>query len=141
MNQQAAVRRKLSSVASPALAFGTARYLAFPPLSATIDRMMVLPRFSLRWIFLATTVFAGVSLILAQAVRGQHWALALSFAMFAAVVLMLMQAFIFGVASVIRMLTARRDLPLAGESPFAASPFAETTPVKQVVEPPADPDL
>jgi len=97
---------------------------------------MVLPRFSLRWIFLATAVFSVVSLIFAQAFRGHQWAIALSGTILAAVLMLCLLAGAFLVASLIRLLSDRRKVSLVGESPFA-----KDIPVKQVLEPPPDPDL
>ncbi len=98
---------------------------------------MILPRFSLRWIFLATTVFAFVSLVFAQAARGREWAMAVTAMLIATVGLMMLQAAAFAVARLMRLV-------IAGGGAVAApgqSPFAEQPPLKQVVEPPGDPQL
>src|SRR5262245_59077123 len=110
---------------------------------------MVLPRFSLRWIFLATTVFAVVSLVLAQAAQGEKWAVALTATFAAFALMMAMQAYAFYVAWLMRtggwmMILYRWYLRSRGiyynEEP-PQSPFAAEAPVKQIVEPPLDPDL
>ena len=97
---------------------------------------MIFPRFTLRWAFLAMTVFACFSLVLAQAFRGEPWAVALSLTVLAFGGFMLVQASVFVVARVIR----------GGRSGFAdaanpgQSPFATKVPIKQVIVPPQDPD-
>jgi len=57
---------------------------------------MLIPRFTLRWLFAVTTVVAMLALIASWAGRGVPWAIGVTAAMVALVAAMLMQVAIFG---------------------------------------------
>ena len=85
---------------------------------------MLIPRYSLRWLLGLMTFSAGVSLILAYAVRGQAWAIGVTSALWSLAVVGLFYVGAFLVAWLIaQALNARRGgLPTAaGGSPFAAA--------------------
>jgi hypothetical protein len=59
---------------------------------------MLLPRFSLRWLLAATTVCGVLAYVLAQAVRGQAWGIAMSVAAGALVLTAAFYAVVFVIA-------------------------------------------
>jgi hypothetical protein len=58
---------------------------------------MLIPRFTLRWLFAVTTVVAVLALIASWAGRGMPWAIGVTAAMVALAAAMFMQVAIFGV--------------------------------------------
>ena len=104
---------------------------------------MLIPRFSLRWLLGLTTLCAGVSLVLASAVRGEVWALGVSAAIAGLVLVALLHVGTFFVAWLVALFeraTFSRD-ELEGVSPFAQagtpeSPFSATVPAPVSENPP-----
>ena len=92
---------------------------------------MLIPRFSLRFLLMLTTVCAVFFFILTLAIQGSQWATAVSVAMAALLLSMLVQASTFGVAWAF---TSLFGLFRAPES--ATSPFASSRPPPHVVTPP-----
>jgi hypothetical protein len=84
---------------------------------------MLIPRFSIRWLLGLTTFSAGVSLVLAYAVRGQPWAIGIVAGLWAVVIIAVFYAAAFLLAwwlSQFLAATLAKRRP-AGDSPFAAS--------------------
>jgi hypothetical protein len=94
---------------------------------------MILPRFSLRWLMLATAVFAVLSVIASRAIQGNALALGFTVALGSGVFLLLLFALAFGFASLLRMLLMPRD-------DRGSSPFGESVLPQQVIVPPQDVD-
>ena len=69
---------------------------------------MLMPRYSLRSIFLATLVLAGMSYVVALAFRGTAWALCLSLAVGSIVIVLVGQAVMFAVVWCLAYLRAKR---------------------------------
>jgi len=95
---------------------------------------MLIPRFSIRWLLGLTTFSAGVSLVLAYAVRGQPWAIGIVAGLWTVVIIAVFYASAFIMAWLLNhflaatLLKRRAD----GGSPFAvsgtaASPFSLTS--------------
>jgi hypothetical protein len=84
---------------------------------------MLIPRFSIRWLLGLTTFSAGVSLILAYAVRGQPWAIGIVAGLWAVVIIATFYATTFLMAWLLNQFlsTALLNRRPAGDSPFAAS--------------------
>lgn len=86
---------------------------------------MLVPQFSLRWLFAITALCAGVFSIVAFGVRGHRWAMGVTVAIVALVILMLVHAALFGIVWLFTSLAGRgRDK--SGQP--AGSPFAPTAP-------------
>lgn len=85
---------------------------------------MLVPQYSIRWLLALTAACGVVSSIFGLAVRGSHWAQAVSIAIIALVVVLLIHAFFFTLVWVFSVVTARsRRTPVAvGRSPFAHDP-------------------
>jgi hypothetical protein len=94
---------------------------------------MLIPRFSLRWMLLATAVVAGLSLVLSQAVRGADWATALLAALCAVLAVFALYGWTFGFAWVLAWVGRR--LRAKYRPPVARSPFADAGPPRQIVAP------
>jgi hypothetical protein len=91
---------------------------------------MLIPRFTIRWLLGLTAVCSVFFLVLASALRGQLWAMALSIAITSAVVAFLCYAALFGVAYALAALFgAVRSQPRGG------SPFAAGVPPPQLIPP------
>jgi hypothetical protein len=91
------------------------------PAIGTLDKYnldMLIPRFSVRWMLLATTVCAFVFLVARFAVRGDAWAVAIVVAVAALATLFLMFAALFASAMILGRLVRWRQ-PVLLESPFA----------------------
>jgi hypothetical protein len=82
---------------------------------------MLIPRYSIRWLLGLTTFSAGVSLVLAHAVRGQAWAVGMAAGLWTLVVVALFFVVAFLCAWLIDQVFVRRDSRTAGASPFAGS--------------------
>jgi hypothetical protein len=101
---------------------------------------MVIPRFSLRWLLALTTFCALLSLVVSLAIRGQAWAIGISAALAALVLLGVLFVATFLVAWLVAQVEAAvfgRKQP--GVSPFGNekspdSPFA--VPTQEVASPP-----
>lgn len=96
---------------------------------------MVIPRFSLRSLLIATAVCAVFSLVIAGAVRGQPWAIGMTAAFAALLAVMLLHPLAFAFASVLASLRGQLNPP-----PPGASPFATSGPPKQIVPPSPPPE-
>jgi hypothetical protein len=95
---------------------------------------MLIPRFTVRWLFLLMTVCSVFFLIVASAVRGQLWAIALSVAITSAVVAFLCYGVFFGLAYVLASLFG-----LVRSRPGGGTPFATAAPPPQII-PPEEPE-
>jgi hypothetical protein len=89
---------------------------------------MLIPRYTLRWLLGLTTFSAGVSLILAHAVRGEAWAIGVTAGLWSLVVVGLFYIAAFLVAWLIAqveliLLHSRRAR--SGVSPFAQGKAGE----------------
>jgi hypothetical protein len=84
---------------------------------------MLIPRFSIRWLLGLTTFSAGVSLVLAYAVRGQPWAIGIVATLWAVVIIAVFYAAAFILAWLLNQFLATTYLKRrrAGDSPFAAA--------------------
>lgn len=98
---------------------------------------MLIPRFTLRWLLLLTTVCGGLSLVLSYALQGREWAIAFSLALGAIPLLLLLHALAFVGAWMFSQIYGS----VAGmfATPQGASPFASAGPPKQII-PPAEPE-
>ena len=92
---------------------------------------MLIPRFSIRFLLLLTTICAVFFFIVTLAVQGNQWAIAVAVAITGLVASMLVQASTFGVAWAI---TSFFGVFRSQES--ATSPFASAKPPPQYIEPP-----
>lgn len=83
---------------------------------------MLIPRFSIRWLLGLTTFSAGVSLVLAYAVRGQPWAIGMVASLWAVVIIAVFYAAAFLLAWLLNQCLAATLSKgrTAGHSPFAA---------------------
>ena len=91
---------------------------------------MLIPRYSMRWLLLATTVFAGYSLLVSVAIRGQSWAAGIAIALGSLFLVMFVHAMFFLVSFMLASV-----LWLTRSSETAKSPFAGAEPPPQIVEP------
>lgn len=91
---------------------------------------MLFPRFTLRWILVAITLFGCFSYFLAQAVRGHTWAIGVSTGLASVLVLLLIHAALFLIAYVLTDVTGLAQGRSRPESPFAAS-----KPPPQLIQP------
>jgi hypothetical protein len=101
---------------------------------------MLIPRYSIRWLLGLTTFSAGVSLVLAHAVRGQAWAIATASGLWTLVVvaLFLVVAFLFAWL-IDQMFAGRHGGRAEGVSPFAGTQPTELPPptvVRQTTDTP-----
>jgi len=81
---------------------------------------MLIPQFSLRWLLAVTTVCAVIFSVMGLAVRGSHWAAAVSIAVGSLVVAAMVYALLFAMVwlfSVITSLPGRKSAD-SGQSPF-----------------------
>ena len=92
--------------------------------------MMLIPRFSLGWIFSATTVLAVFFLVVTLAVEGQPWAVGVSVAISSLVVIALIHALVF---ALIWPITEHRRRVGSARQPD--SPFATDALPPQIVPP------
>ena len=90
---------------------------------------MLIPRFSLRWLLAVTTVCGVLALVVAQAVRGSAWGLAVTWTMVALLVSFTLYASVFLLAYSVERLIAK------SRKKKAASPFATDAPPPQYVAP------
>ncbi len=96
---------------------------------------MLIPRFTIRWLLKLMTVSSFFFLILAAAVRGQTWAIAVSIAVASLLLAFLGYAVAFGVALMVAWTTSLlRSAPVQ-----PATPFATAEPPAQII-PPVEPE-
>jgi hypothetical protein len=95
---------------------------------------MLIPRFTIRWLLLLTTVCGVFFLVVTLAVRGQAWAIAVSMAVACLAVCFLGYAVFFGLAFLVARVVAMLRPAPARDTPFST---AERPP--QII-PPEDPD-
>jgi hypothetical protein len=91
---------------------------------------MLIPRFSIRWLLIITTVFAGYSLLIKIAVDGQAWAAGIAIALGSLFLVMFVHAAFFLASWTLTSVTG-----LTRGTLFAKSPFAGAEPPPQIVEP------
>ena len=96
---------------------------------------MLIPRFTIRWLLGLTAICSVFFLVLASAIRGQLWAIALSIAVASAVVAFLCYAAFFGVAYIMASVFG-----LVRTQPRGGSPFAAGAPPPQII-PPEEPEM
>ena len=96
---------------------------------------MLIPRFSIRALFIATAACAVFSLVIAGAVRGQPWAIGMTAAFAALLAVMLLHPLAFGLALVSSSLRVKVIPPPEGTSPFATS-----GPPRQIIPPSPPPE-
>jgi hypothetical protein len=82
---------------------------------------MLIPRYSIRWLLGLTTLSAGVSLVLAHALRGEAWAIGVTSGLWTLVVVALFFIIAFLCAWLIDQMAISRGNS-RGNSPFAGSP-------------------
>ena len=100
------------------------------PGSECENRVMLIPRFTLGWLFSATTVLAVFFLVVTLAVEGQPWAVGVSVALSSLVVIALIHALMF---ALIWPITEHRRRVARVRQPD--SPFATDAPPPQIVPP------
>ncbi|NUQ62690.1 MAG: hypothetical protein HUU20_09385 [Pirellulales bacterium] len=86
---------------------------------------MLIPQFSIRWLFAITAVAAVIFSIVALGVRGNHWAAAVSAGLLALAVLVILYGLLFFIVWLFSVAMARRGP--RGVSPFAPAPAAGKT--------------
>ena len=107
---------------------------------------MLIPRFSLRWLIGLITVCGVISLVLSYAFQGEPWAIGFAAGIASLAVLFALHASAFAVAYVLAEvfhLKPRVEVPaaiLAGDTPFAATPFAAANPSNAVNSEPPVPE-
>lgn len=99
---------------------------------------MILPKFSIRAMLLATAVFAVLSLVLAQAVRGEAMA-AIAFLVGAGSIVLAFGLYCWAFAAAWACAWLVRSVAGFGKAPRVGSPFANAGPPKQIITP-VDPD-
>ncbi len=85
---------------------------------------MLIPRFTLRWLFAVTTVVAVIALVASWAGRGVPWAIGMTAAVAMLGVAMLFHMAMFGIIWVFREFMPRREPP----EPVAAARGEPTQP-------------
>ena len=100
------------------------------PGSGCENRVMLIPRFSLGWLFSATTVLAVFFLVVTLAVEGRPWAIGVSVAFSSLVVIALVHALMF---ALIWPITEHRRR--VGRVRQPTSPFATELPPPQILPP------
>ena len=95
---------------------------------------MLIPRFTVRWLLLLTTVCAVFFAIVAWGLRGNSGALALSIAVGSLVLAFVCYGAVFGVAYVLASL-----LGVFQRRPTGGTPFATAAPPPQIL-PPDEPE-
>lgn len=79
---------------------------------------MLLPRFSIRWMLLFTTVLGGLFVVVRQATLGSSWAMALSATFALSAVIFLFYGVIFLLAYGLASLTRTLNPPQKPVNPF-----------------------
>lgn len=98
------------------------------------SRSILIPRFSLRWLLGLMVVAGFVSFVLAQAVRGEPWAIGTVVGLSSLLLVFFGYAWVFAFA----WLFAQIRKAFKG-NPRATSPFAAAGPPRQLV-PPTNPE-
>jgi hypothetical protein len=111
--------------------------LANAPAFERIDTMLI-PKFSLRTLLIATAGVAVLSLILAQAVRGEATA-AIAFVIALASVVIAFLFYVWTFAAAWMCHTVARLVMPGSKTPVVSSPFADARLPKQIVAP-VDPE-
>jgi hypothetical protein len=93
---------------------------------------MLIPRFSLRWLLAAMTVCGVLAYLLAQAIMGESWGIAISVALGSLLITAVIHVVVFVVA------WGLGSMGQETRKKRAASPFATHTPPPQIL-PPSDP--
>ncbi len=99
---------------------------------------MILPKFSLRTLLIATAVCGVLSLVLAQAVRGEA-AIAIAFLVAAGSVVLAFGLYCWAFAAAWGVSWLSRSLGTRNKGQLVTSPFADAGPPKQIVTP-VDPE-
>ena len=79
---------------------------------------MLLPRFSIRWMLLLTTVLAVLSVVVRQATLGSSWAIALTATVALSAAIFLLYGVMFLLACGLASLTRTLKPPQQPENPF-----------------------
>ena len=95
---------------------------------------MLIPRFSLRWLLSALTASGLFFLVVAQAVRGEHWAQGLCFA-----ALCLASCLALYVVAWSAAIVLAKTLSVQPAVEAESTPFASAEPPAQII-PPEDPE-
>jgi hypothetical protein len=95
---------------------------------------MLIPRFTIRWLLLVTTVCAFFFLVVACAVRGDAWAFAVSLSVVSLAVAFLVFGAFFGFAFLVTSVVG-----LLRPSSPRGTPFATAEPPPQII-PPEEPE-
>lgn len=95
---------------------------------------MLIPRYTIRWLLLATTVCGVFSAVLACAFRGQVWAMAVGLGVVSLAVAFLLYGVLFGGAYVVAACWG-----LLLPRPRGSDPFATAGPPPQIL-PPEEPE-
>jgi hypothetical protein len=95
---------------------------------------MLLPRFTIRGLFVLITASSFVALVAMYAARGSRWAMAITIAFLGTGVVFLCYAFCFAAAYLLAATRAAIRPPVD-----SSSPFASTAPPPQLV-PPEEPE-
>lgn len=82
---------------------------------------MILPRYSLRTLLIATVICALISLVVRQAILGRPWAIGLGAAIAAAVLVVFSHMLLFAAANVLVAVRKAFRKPEVGRSPFASA--------------------
>jgi hypothetical protein len=95
---------------------------------------MLIPRFTIRWLLMLTTVCAVFFAMVALALRGHFWALGMSLGVGSLIFTFACYGGVFGVAYVLASLAAASRRP-----PSGGTPFATAAPPPQII-PPEEPE-
>lgn len=96
---------------------------------------MLIPRFSLRALLIATAACAVFSLVIASAVRGQAWAIGVTAGLAGLASMLFFHPLAFAVAAVLSAVRRQSTPPPAGTSPFATA-----GPPRQIISPRPPPE-
>lgn len=97
---------------------------------------MLIPRFTIRWLLLLTTICAVVFFIVGFAVRGESWAIAIS----TSVVSLAFAFFLYGLFFVAAFILATLFGIAKRSQPVGGTPFATAEPPPQVIPPMEEPE-
>jgi hypothetical protein len=95
---------------------------------------MLIPRFTIRWLLMLTTVCAVFFAIVALALRDHIWAIGVSVGVGSLILAFACYGAVFGVAYVLASLVGA-----FGRPPSGGTPFATATPPPQII-PPEEPE-
>ena len=91
---------------------------------------MLIPRFTIRWLLMLTTVSAVFFLIVTCAVRGDAWAVSVSLGVVSLAVAFLVYGAFFGFAWLVASVVS-----VFREGPSRKTPFATAEPPPQIIPP------